>query len=306
MNFVASRFGKLNRGCSFDSKSQVLIGGVHHLFDAIPEWQSDLSQPYCMKMRFHQRFVGQFQTWRPHAAANHFGAPVEKVLIVAVDRAAVCDHHARLSLASRAATPLCVIRRGGRDISQMNEVQVGDVHAEFHCRRADHVRQSPSQFAFLVRIVVFPTKTPLAPFALALFDDLRCMFACFECSECRCVFAIKALEEQIDWWRRMNISRVSTASRIERIDRRRGAIAQLPHELRGVQLQILVPPYCASREKPVRHHQIYKAVQKRFIEIGAEIQFRTNEFSDRAARVQAETGLWLRTIAGPDELIGRA
>ena len=52
-----------------------------------------------------QLYVRDIEARRTDTSGDHFGASLEKILVVAVDRTAVCEDESRLSLSSSATQP---------------------------------------------------------------------------------------------------------------------------------------------------------------------------------------------------------
>jgi len=126
-------FGKLNGGFRLRFHGQqLLVVGIDDLLDAFTQRQPHLGEPNRVKMRPHQRLVGDFESGRSHTARHHVGAALEKILVVAVYGTTVGEYQPRLSLASGATTALRIIGRRGGHIAHVDEVKVGDVHAKFH------------------------------------------------------------------------------------------------------------------------------------------------------------------------------
>ena len=190
-------------------------------------------------MRPHERLVGQVETRWPHAAGDHVRAAVEEVLVVAVERAAISEDQAGLALAPSAAAALGVIGRRRRHVAQVNQVEVGDVHAQFHRGRAHQVGQPTTQLGFLPRVAVFPAETALAPFAFAGLDHLRRVLAGLERRQRGGRLAVEPLEEGVHRGRRRR-SRGRRATGIHRVKGRRAAVAQSPEQAGGVELEELV------------------------------------------------------------------
>src|SRR5712692_4714855 len=130
-----------------------------------------------MKMSPDQRLVGQIKPGRSHAAGDHFLSTLKKVLVVAVDRPAIGEDQAGLSLSAGPTAPLYVIRRRRGDVAEMDEVEISNINAEFHRRRANQVGEPTPEFSLLALVVVLPPETALASFALAQGHDLGCVLA---------------------------------------------------------------------------------------------------------------------------------
>ena len=79
-----------------------------------------------------ERLICQVETRRPHTPRDHIRATAEEILVVTVERSTIGEDQARLSLAPSAAAALGVIGRGRGDVAQVNQVEVGDVHAQLH------------------------------------------------------------------------------------------------------------------------------------------------------------------------------
>ena len=89
-----------------------------------------------MEVRAEQVFVEQVEARRGDDAGDHLVGVAEVVLVVAVAGSAVGGDQRRLARSACAARALRVVGGGGRDVPHGDGVEAGDVHAEFHRRRA--------------------------------------------------------------------------------------------------------------------------------------------------------------------------
>src|SRR5574341_2485042 len=141
---------------------------------------------------------------------------MEEVLVVAVERSAIGEDETRLPLPPSAPASLGVVCRGRRDVAKMHQIQVRDVHAQFHRGRADHVWQTAPDFTLLACVGVFPPEPTFSTLTFSCGDHLRRMFARLKPAQHARGLSVEPLEERIHlWWR----GRVSPSRRAARIDR---------------------------------------------------------------------------------------
>jgi hypothetical protein len=165
---------------------------------------------------------------------------VEEILVVTVERAAVGEDEAGLPLPSGAAAALRIVRWRGRHVAQMHQVQIGNVHAQFHRGRADQVGQTAAECARLVGVAVLPAEAALAPLAFARRDYLGGVFTRLQGCQRRRRVTVKTLEKGIDGWRCLGVDVAASVTRIDRVWRRWAAVAQAPEQTRRVKLVALV------------------------------------------------------------------
>ena len=111
--------------------------------------------------------VPEIDAGRRHRTSDHPGRLAIEVLIVGAAPGAVGEDQGGLPASSRAPAALRVVGRRGRNVAQVDEVELGDVDAELHGRGAEEQRQ-----------LAFP-KTGLA-FLAVLRGHLSGVLACFE------------------------------------------------------------------------------------------------------------------------------
>jgi hypothetical protein len=131
-------------------------------------------------MRTQEAFIGKVQPWRPDASRNHLLAAPKEVLVMTVEGPAIGEDKTGLALPSRSATSLGIIRRRGRDIAQMDEVQVGNVNAQLHSGGTDEIREPPAQLRLFPPIGIIPTEAAFSQLPLAGTNDLSCVLARFK------------------------------------------------------------------------------------------------------------------------------
>ena len=108
--------------------------------------------PDRMDVRADQVAVAEIDTGRFHRSGDHPCRFAEKVLIVGAAPRAVREDHGRLSAPAGAPAALGLVGRRRRDIAQVDKIELGDIHSEFHCRGAEQERQlsfAEPLFAFL-------------------------------------------------------------------------------------------------------------------------------------------------------------
>ena len=191
------RFRKLNCPGGLGSKRQVFQLGVNHLLDGLPKRQTHLGKPDGMHMGPQQGFVGQIEAWRPDTARNHVLPPVEEVLVVAIQSAAVREHQPGLPLrppgryAARNWPGWVAHSAGGRGPGPQCPRQVPSWGNRLS--RAGGARpHSPSGYRSL------PNGIGIAPFPFAWLDHLGCVFAGLQGSQCSRRLAVESLEEGVD------------------------------------------------------------------------------------------------------------
>ncbi|GBD17266.1 hypothetical protein HRbin26_02185 [bacterium HR26] len=150
---------------------QLVLFDVDHLLDRGAQGQPHLGQPLRVHMRLQERRVRQLQPRRAHGAGHQIGAVAEEVAVVAAGAAAEGEDQTGLPLAASAAAALGVVGRRRRHVSEVDEVEVGNVDPQLHRRGADQVRQSPAE-ARVARVVWRPAEAPLPTLALPRRHDL--------------------------------------------------------------------------------------------------------------------------------------
>jgi hypothetical protein len=258
-------------------------------------------------MRPHQRLVGDVEARRTHTAGHHVGATLEEILVVTVDRAAIGEHQSRLSLPSGATAALRVVGGRGRHVSHVDEVKIGDVHAEFHRGRTNQIRQAAQAVALFGGVRVFPAEAAFAALAFARLDDLGGVFAGFQRGKHTGGITVKALEKHIHRRRGFDVAIRAGAPGIQGIKRRRAAIAQTPEQATGVELKKLVVVHrVQSPEESLPDQECDEAVEERVVVCRVEAEFGGQVAAEFAPFAKAESlGETLgRTFA--HEPVGRA
>ena len=123
--------------------------------------------PHGVNVRANQIAVPEIDAGRRHRTGDHPGRLAVEVLIVGAAPGAVGEDKGGLPASSRTPAALRVVGRGGRNVAQVDEVELGDVDAELHGRGAEEQRQ-----------LAFP-KAGLA-FLAVLRGHLSGVLACFE------------------------------------------------------------------------------------------------------------------------------
>ena len=118
-------------------------------------------------MRTDEVAVAKVDPGRRHAAGNHPDRLTVEVLIVRAASGAVGEYHGRLPASAGASAALRVVGRRRRNVAQIDQVQLLDVDAQFHRRRAEHER----------KLAVTEAVLPLLP---VLRRHLRGVLACLE------------------------------------------------------------------------------------------------------------------------------
>ena len=140
---------------------------VHNRGQGSAEVRRCRLHPDRVDVRADQVAVPEVDTGGRHRPGDHTGGLAVEVLVVGASSRAVGEHQGGLSAASRPAASLRVVGWGGRDVPQVDEVELGDVDAELHGGRAEEERK-----------VSFP-KT-LLPFLAVFRRNLSSVLARFE------------------------------------------------------------------------------------------------------------------------------
>lgn len=172
----------------------------------------------------------------------------------------------------------------------MHQVQVRDVHAEFHGGRADQVGETAAQFPLLTGVAVLPAEAALAPLAFAGRDHLRRVFARLQRGQ-RCGrVAVEALEEGVDGWRDVGVTRAASTTRIDRVRRGWAAIAHAPEQARRLELVALVVVHrLDAHEETLAEEECQERFKKDWIIRRAETEPLAQKPAERAAFVEAES-----------------
>ena len=100
----------------------------------------------------HQVAIAQVNPRRGDGAGDHAVGVFEVILVVGAATGAVGINQGGLAATTGTAAALGVVGRGGRDVAQVDDVKLGDVHAELHGRRTKEERQfrgAEAVFTFL-------------------------------------------------------------------------------------------------------------------------------------------------------------
>ena len=97
--------------------------------------------PDGVHVRADQVPVPQIDARRRHCSGHHAGRLAVEVLVVGAAPGAVGEDESGLPPAPGASAALRVVGRSGRNVAQVDEVELGDVDAELHGRGAEQERQ---------------------------------------------------------------------------------------------------------------------------------------------------------------------
>lgn len=127
----------------FDGQRQLAIGRsqVENRGQGCAQIRCGHFHPDGVDVGTNQIAVPDVDPRRCHKSGNHLVRFMEVILIMWAPSGAVGIDEGRLSTASGPATALRVIGRGGRNVAEIDEIQLGDVHAQFHRWRAEQQRQ---------------------------------------------------------------------------------------------------------------------------------------------------------------------
>ena len=87
-----------------------------------------------MDVRAHEIVIAHVNARRGDRACDHLAGFSEEILVVRAASGAVGEDQRRLPAATGPAAALRIVGRGGRDVAQVDEVQLGDVHTQLHGR----------------------------------------------------------------------------------------------------------------------------------------------------------------------------
>ena len=113
------------------------------------------SHPDRVQVGADEFFVLEVDAGRVYCAGDHFFALLEEVLIVGVALGGEGQDQRRVAVAAGPAAALGVVGGGGRDIAQVDGVEVGDVYAELHRGGAEEGGQHAVAEAALALLAVF-------------------------------------------------------------------------------------------------------------------------------------------------------
>ena len=156
---------------------QVGDGGVHRLVG--------LGEPDRVDVGADEVLVGQVEAGCDDRPGDHVAGAAEPVAVVGVAGGAVGEHQRRLAAAAGPAGALRVVGGGGRHVAQPDGVEVGDVDAELHRRRAVEQRQ-------------FPFPEGALAFEAVLLRDLRGVLAGQHAGVSGGQVAVQVAEERVD------------------------------------------------------------------------------------------------------------
>src|SRR5271157_6002662 len=271
-----------------------------------PRGKADLREPGGLHVSPQERFICQVETRGADIPRDHIRATAEEILVVTVERSAISEDQARLSLAPRAAAALGVIGRGRGDVAQVNQVEVGDVHAQLHGRRAHQVGQPATQLGFLPRVAVLPAEPAFPALALAGLDHLRSVLSCLKRRQRGGRLAVEPLEERIHRGRKVGVTMDAGSTGIDRVNGRRAAVAQSPAQACRVKLEELVIIHgIKPDQEPLANQECEQTVKKDRVFTRAEVEPQTQKLTDRAQFVQAEALYLAWGTAWPDESVCR-
>ena len=137
---VAARAAQVVANVLAAAAASELAVEVEHVLERPLEAHAALGQPD----RVH---VGTTRSSLARSSRGGVTAPAtmscgaEEVLVVRAAGRAVGEHERGLPAAAGAAAALRVVRRRGRDVAHVDDVELGDVDAELHRRRAEQDRQ---------------------------------------------------------------------------------------------------------------------------------------------------------------------
>jgi hypothetical protein len=94
-------------------------------------------------VRAKEILVREIEPRRSNLGGDHELRPAKEVLVVRISSRAVVEDEGRLAASACTAAPLRVVRRGRRDVPHVDDVELGDIHAELHRRRAEEQRKLP-------------------------------------------------------------------------------------------------------------------------------------------------------------------
>ncbi len=199
------------------------ISIVEELRHRAAKRQPDGRKPDRVYVRLHQIGVCQIEPRRHHLAGHHALRLAEKVLVVAAPDGAIGRDEGRLTTAPGAPATLGVIRRRRRHVAHMDDVQVGDIDAELHGRRAKQRLERPG------------AKVALAILAPLLLD-LAGVLTASHINQLHGRFAVEAGEERV--WPGAWVELQLHAARADGVTGDR-AVARAPEQRVGTQLHCL-------------------------------------------------------------------
>ena len=103
----------------------------------VAEIEIGFAQPDGVDVRADEVFIGHVEPGRLHLAGNHEFGVLEEILVVRAAERAVGEHQSGLAAATGATAALRVVGRRGRDVAQIDRIQILDVDAQLHRRRTE-------------------------------------------------------------------------------------------------------------------------------------------------------------------------
>src|ERR1700751_2372735 len=147
-------------------------------------------------------------------------------------------HKSRLSAATSTTTALRVVRWRGRYISQMNDIEVANVYAQFHCRGTKQCRK------------VSATK-PSFPVLPQVHRNLSSVRTTFNSNQSSSSFPVKLCEELVRFAFGFMESWRDHPFRAYRIGRRRSAVAKFPLQRSSLQLNPVLVLLCGDNREVI-------------------------------------------------------
>ncbi len=177
-----------------------------------------------------QIFVGQVHARWCDGAGDHALRAIEEVLVVRAAGCAVGKDERGLSAPAGAPAALRVVGRRRRNVAQVDDVQLGDVDAQLHRRRAEQDRQvAGAESLFAVEPV--------------LVRDLGRVFAGLETQQLGCDGPVELDEVGVG-----PTTGIRQAGDGDRVVKRLGSVARDPDHRRG---RNLVAGDLVRRRRPV-------------------------------------------------------
>jgi len=114
---------------------------VEDILEGTTQAGPSLREPEGMDVSLDEVLIGQVKARRRDLAGDHQFGPLEKVLVVRAAGGAVGKDDGGLTAAAGASAALGVIGWRRRHIAHIDHIELVDVHAQFHGRRAIEDRQ---------------------------------------------------------------------------------------------------------------------------------------------------------------------
>src|SRR5438874_2507236 len=181
-----------------------------------------------MKVSFDEVSIAQLQSCGGNCSRNHQTRLAEEVLVVLPALATKRHYQRRLSATACTSAALRVVRWRGRYVTQMHDIQIAYVHAQFHRWRAKQ------------RGKIASTEACLAILA-QLHWNLPGMRSAFDANQSSGRFPIKLREELV----RLAFSRVEAIRyhpfRADWIGGQWGAVPEFPLQRASLELNPVLP-----------------------------------------------------------------